>query len=265
MKRAYTQFVSGIRQMAKKFGRTPEEIHRIAFKFDESRATAACREVELMILGGKAKHFFFTDITFCNWLVDCVVELTPDYGQVLQELIGDDVAGVIHFPCDSGRVSMGFFFKKECVKPDGTDWPDWSCLLMQHSFNNDQDLFSCIFVLPPTAGPTSTKGWKQMWYAKLLIGMAMYLKCFPDTLVDGLPSDLKHPSHHQHKAAFTVGISEKVKLGGTHDSPTPHFRCGHFRVLKSEKFTHKRFQTVFVHETFVKGTAKTVLSPEEAQ
>jgi hypothetical protein len=91
----------------------------------------------------------------------------------------------------------------------------------------------------------------------------MYIGCFPETLIDGLPVDLKHPSHHHHKDVFTLGISPKVRLGGTHDSPTPHFRIGHFRVLRSERFTHKRFQTVFVHETFVRGKASTVLSPEE--
>jgi hypothetical protein len=250
--------------MAKKYGQTPETLHRMAYQIEPDLSLGACREVELMILDGKAKHFFITDVSFCDWLVDCVVELTPDYGRFLQELIGVDTAGVIHFPCDSRKVSMGFFVKKECVKPDGTQWPEWSCLLMQHSFNNDQDLFSSTFILPPTLGATSVDKWKQLWYAKLIIGIGMYLKCFPETMIDGLPSDLKHPSHHQHKHVFTVGISEKVRLGGTHDSPTPHFRCGHFRVLKSEKYTHKRFQTVFVHETFVKGQAKTVLSPEQA-
>jgi len=56
-----------------------------------------------------------------------------------------------------------------------------------------------------------------------------------------------------------------MRCGGPHASPEGHFRRGHFRVLKSERFVNKRWQSVFVRQTFVGGEAKTVLSPEQAQ
>ena len=49
------------------------------------------------------------------------------------------------------------------------------------------------------------------------------------------------------------------------DGPCPHYRVGHFRYLSSERFRVKRGMTVFVHGAFVKGKAKTVLSPEDTE
>lgn len=108
--------------------------------------------------------------------------------------------------------------------------------------------------------------YEKFW--KLVLGTGMYISCFPEVVKFGPPDDLKHPAHHQYCEPITIGISENIKerasLGGSHSSPTAHFRKGHFRILRSDKFTHKRFQSVFVSETFVnRDKSLTVLSPEE--
>ena len=95
----------------------------------------------------------------------------------------------------------------------------------------------------------------DIWYAKLIVGLGMYLNCFPDMLHDGLPEDLKHPSYHKRLKARTIGIAPQVIM---HDGPCPHYRVGHFRLLTAERYVNKKGQVVFVHGTFVKGRAQTV-------
>lgn len=80
-----------------------------------------------------------------------------------------------------------------------------------------------------------------------------------------MPEDLNFPEMHAAvKEAQTIEVSPRVRGDGTHASPTGHFRTGHFRVLRDEKFTHKRFQSVWVRQAWVgSGECETVLSPEQ--
>lgn len=96
-----------------------------------------------------------------------------------------------------------------------------------------------------------------MWAAKLIVGLGMYLSCFPDQIKAGIPDDLKHSNYYQGQRR-TIGISEKVII---RDGPTPHYRVGHFRMLQSARYKNKKGQVVFVHGCFVKGKAETVLTP----
>lgn len=101
---------------------------------------------------------------------------------------------------------------------------------------------------------------------KFLVGLGMYINCFPETVKDGVPEDLKHPSQHKSNNPVTIGIAKPVRAEkGEHASPCGHFRRGHFRTLRDKRYTKKRGQTVFVRETFVKGKAVTVLSPESEE
>ena len=43
----------------------------------------------------------------------------------------------------------------------------------------------------------------------------------------------------------------------------PHFRKGYFKFLKSDFYTHKKGQIVFVCETMVNGKAKTVYTSDK--
>ena len=99
-------------------------------------------------------------------------------------------------------------------------------------------------------------------YAKIIVGLGMYLSCFPEQLAEGLPEGLRvMNSHAAIRRSATVGVSEKIV---SRDGPCPHYRNGHFVLLSSDRYVNKKGQVVFRHGCFVKGQAKTVLSPEES-
>lgn len=263
MKRAYTSFSPSIKQLTKRSGMSVEETIRAATKND----TPARAElltwgfvVEYSVMIGKSTHFFLSDIGFCDWLVSCVPHLELHHAMVVKEFLHAG-SGCLHFPSNSKRTSMAFDMISNGIldgrKPKEFTENNDGMIVMMWSCGNSEDLFAGFAPLNET-GNISPLG---MWYAKLVVGLGMYMQCFPEAVKSGPPSDLKHPSHHKYETSLTIESSPKIY--GTHDSPIAHFRRGHFRVLASERFTHKRFQTVFVRETFVAGTSKTVLSPEQ--
>ena len=103
------------------------------------------------------------------------------------------------------------------------------------------------------------------WIIRLVCGLGVYLDCFPEMLLPGIPKDMVDPGWRSPYPTFTLGQAEAIRLpgSGTHASPIGHLREGHFKTLRSEKFVNKRFQTIFVRGCFVNGKAATVLSPEE--
>lgn len=273
MKRAFTTYSSFLRKFIKETDVTAEEIVKLMRQGvgDEHEYLAWMQvEMEAKLLVGKGVHFFLTDVAFCDWLVDCVDGLKSDHISILQQEMGNDRVGVIHFPTNSARNSVAFETAKETWLPkflqDGRitasdqRGPDYGTMVMSWSLGNREGLGSCVVTLDASAVCSEA----ARWYAKLIVGMAMYISCFPEMLKDGPPDDIKHPSYHNYDTSKTVGISEHVCTGESHSSPTAHFRRGHFRVLRSMRFTHKRFQAVFVRQTFVAGKAKTVLSPEQS-
>lgn len=95
----------------------------------------------------------------------------------------------------------------------------------------------------------------------LVLGVGLYVKCFPQALKEGFPDFAKHPAHYKgEKCASVSSVPEIIERSG----PVPHFRHGHFRVLSSARYTNKRYQVVFVSETFVKGKVKTVEEIDES-
>lgn len=94
---------------------------------------------------------------------------------------------------------------------------------------------------------------------RLLFGLAVYLNCFPAAVRDGFPEFAKHQTHYKgQRCAVIDAVAEIIEREG----PTPHFRKGHPRILRSERFTKKRWQVVWVGETFIKGKVKTVREVE---
>lgn len=279
--RAYTLFNPILRKYAKEHDLSPKEylvkakevlsdmLREEKLNVDEAKTyymATLYLDMDLEVLENRAVHLFLPEKPFCDWLVSCVKEPQPEHAGVLQENIVGNGVGVLHFPTSHNLHSVAFLCPKEAWTYDEGGnkirMKDHQSLTMLFGaggpgvasiFLGDENP---EFKLPP----------EKEWYAKLICGLGMYVSCFPDMILDGAPHDLKHPGNHQYESSKVINISDKVKTqhqGGTHESPVAHFRKGHFRVLKSEKFTNKRFQSVFVHEAFVKGHAKTVLAPEE--
>ncbi len=94
---------------------------------------------------------------------------------------------------------------------------------------------------------------------RLAINTIAYMKCFPDCVTDGVPQDLFIRGENLSAKNVTFQTSEKVRaVDSSQVSKMPHFRKGHFRVLQSDYFVNKKGEIIFVPETMVKGSAKTV-------
>lgn len=272
MKQAYTTFSLGLRKLLAK-DQTLDDL--IDYWEQKYGAAYSAREagwenhylvfhsfcILKEISESRATHIFLPGAEFVNWIISCVKDLLPEYADAVRVLGDDNRVVVFHFPCNSGFVSFGANIGKDNWEPfTERTMPKSSAGVLVWSAGNGKQLGRSIF----TMQNASQHRPDVFRYIKLLIGLGMYISAFPETLKDGPPLDLQHPSHHKYIEPKWIGISEKISLGGTHASPVAHFRHGHFRVLTSERFTKKRFQAVFVSETFVnKAKAKTVLAPEE--
>lgn len=101
---------------------------------------------------------------------------------------------------------------------------------------------------------------------RLAVNTIAYMKCFPECVKDGVPK-ISFPRGEDRsnnnvifKISDTVCDESKPQI-----SKIPHFRKGYFRLLKSDYFTHKKGQLIYITETMVKGKAKTVLKADNIE
>lgn len=205
-------------------------------------------DIERFVADGRAIHLFVCDDSFADWILDC----TPKISDGLPSVLEDRFSGwpiVLHFKSGSKFNPFCFYLK------DGD-------IIGGHG-QNEKDLSVYFMAQFQNLSYHGIYSRETLTSIRLVCGIGMYLSCFPEMMIDGPPSDIKHPSHHKYENVKTLGISSEVRTHTERGEITPHFRRGHFRVLRSEQFTNKRFQTVFVRQCFVKGEAKTILSPEQ--
>jgi hypothetical protein len=94
---------------------------------------------------------------------------------------------------------------------------------------------------------------------RLAINTIAYMKCFPDCVTEGVPRISYDRNEKRSERNVTFKLSEEITDSeNTQRSKIPHFRKGHFKVLRSDYYTHKKGQIIYVTETMVKGKAKTV-------
>ncbi len=99
---------------------------------------------------------------------------------------------------------------------------------------------------------------------RLAINTITYMNCFPECVTEGVPKNTKDKGKSRSNQNIIFQTSEKViESEITARSKRPHFRKGFFRVLRSDYFTHKKGQIIYVNETMVRGKAKTVSTSEE--
>jgi len=217
--------------------------------------------VQSMVFNGEnCTHVFVKDEAFLDWLIECVPTLEDGSPDAMREMAGGKIL-VFHFPTSSKHRCLACEF----LEPQPATGNKTAVII---SFSCDVSEFQtpgcivhgCIVY----GGQIHNIGPRLRMAGRLLNGLGLYLSCFPEMLKAGPPDDVKHPAHHQYEVSKTVDIAPQVRVHGEQGEVTPHFRVGHFRTLRSDRFTHKRFKVVFVKACFVKGESLTILSPEEA-
>ena len=120
-------------------------------------------------------------------------------------------------------------------------------------------------VLMQTNSPTefSSDCDDARWIARLVFGLSLYMDAFPDAVVNAGAESIHQIKHYEGKGML-VARNYIIDEEHTH-SISPHWRRGHFRLLRSEKFVHKHGQTVYVRGAFVKGAAFDVLDDVSTQ
>ena len=96
---------------------------------------------------------------------------------------------------------------------------------------------------------------------RILLNMFLYIDAFPDAIKKGPPpvnisKDKRYLSH------TTIGCAKAIEGLFSGRSISAHLRRGHFRFLQSPRYKKKRYQTVYVHPSMVKGNADHIINKE---
>lgn len=276
MKKQYTEMITSLRRAHKRSGLSYAELEKRSEKIiaavpeDEQTLRKLCVAMEFKYERGTGEccHIFMPDRRFCEWLSDCAQTLDPELGVKAAEGFGSNFV-CLHFPCGSDLPSA--LLAIGCGNRAGGVVLDYSmthplggCAVFTKLDGRKADAEARMQHLNPDA-QTSLETRQQQantgeFYTRMIAGLGLYMSCFPEQVRDGIPADAKRAEYAAGHAK-TIGVSETVVC---REGVTPHYRSGHFRLLVSERYVNKRGQVVFIHGCFVKGQAKTVLSPETA-
>ena len=275
MKKQYTEMVTSLRRAHKRTGMSYDDLYEIALPLidedgegqRELRLRRAAVSMEMLYeTRAEVRHVFMPGRDFCHWLSECARTLDPELGMRAVEGFGAPVV-CLHFPCGEGMASA--------LIGIGTCVGVGSVVI---DFSSDSATLEGAVVHTKLAGQSAAEQMRANYihdghtpvsrrqiqadtaefYTRMIAGLGLYMTCFPEQVKDGIPSDAKRADYARGNAK-TIGVSDKVIQ---RDGPTPHYRSGHFRLLSADRYVNKRGQVVFVHGCFVKGQAKTVLSPE---
>lgn len=282
MKKQYTEMMTSLRRSHKRTGLSFEEIHADMVSYIRTHPSksnvmrGAIGEIELRYettQKAEFRHVFLPELPFCEWLAECAKVLEPELIDSVIEGLGSDFV-CLHFPVDAKRASAMVWMQrheKDKLREDqgnilinfSMDAP-WGAGAVSTRFNGRIAAGDLKCGYMPDDADTAhltedPRAQMAEWYTKLIAGLGLYMSCFPEQVKDGIPTDAKRAEYARGNAK-TIGVSETVVC---RDGPTPHYRSGHFRLLSSDRYVNKKGQVVFIHGCFVKGQAKTVLSPEE--
>ena len=240
MKKYFGEYKLNLRTLAKEKRLTPEQVCANFKQINKDKPTKENTQnlmlaaAELSIMRGKGTHYFIETEELAQHLAD----IGRNHDVRFLEIMADEgiALGVIH-TCGSTATAALFGWNQ-----------DGKMLVISDDKQTD-----FAYGLPLAEADEGSFG------RRLLFGLCLYLNCFPGALKDGFPEFAKHPAHFRTKKCVSVGAARELAW---HDGPTPHFRKGHYRVLRSEKFINKRWQVIFVQESFVGGKVKTVTEVE---
>ena len=115
----------------------------------------------------------------------------------------------------------------------------------------------------PFENPKTVEEFEDYESWKLIINLIYYMNAFPECVFEGIPKGFRLENGFKNKKIqlfLSDKIIEKTIKSTDGREIVPHFRVGHFRYLKSDYFTKKRGQVIFIDTCFVKGkNAKTII------
>jgi hypothetical protein len=115
----------------------------------------------------------------------------------------------------------------------------------------------------PFENPKTVEEFEDYESWKLIINLIYYMNAFPECVFEGIPKGFRLENGFKNKKIqlfLSAKIIEKTIKSTDGREIVPYFRVGHFRYLKSDYFTKKRGQVIFIDTCFVKGkNAKTII------
>lgn len=211
-------------------------------------------------------HIYFVDKSLRDWLKDLPIKdfdtlmkfivengletkaaITTTFGQTFKtEIQTMNFDFGIHIPFENKHRGYAFSF---IVNPQDKK------LVFVFSQGQDADYFT-VDTYKDLLKEKSDYSEKVLSFFRLAVNTIAYMKAFPECVTDGVPKN------ENGEYACNLDISEKVvesvKNTNSNRMVAPHFRKGFWKVLRSDYFTHKKGQIIFVSETMVNGVAKTV-------
>ncbi len=101
---------------------------------------------------------------------------------------------------------------------------------------------------------------------RLAVNTIAYMKCFPECVVDGVPRITVDRNENRTDKNVMINITDKISDTEVSSKKiTPHFRKGYFKLLRSDFYTKKKGELIFVRETMVNGKAKTVYTVDNIE
>jgi len=214
----------------------------------------------------KVCHYFLEE-GVSSFLVNSVKEFSRDYfrEEVLTKCSDKSDSNVferqyfpffIHFPAKEKTDSIGVvpYFKSLSILIPGS---------AQKYLFAARDYENCVMVdLKHGAVSGDNKHLADddtVFVEKLVYGFTLYLDAFPDVIREA--DGVKHIGHYKGNRHY-IRANDIVRTEA-HHSVSPHFRRGHFRVLRSDKFKAARGKTIFISGVFVKGKAFDVLADDK--
>ncbi len=101
---------------------------------------------------------------------------------------------------------------------------------------------------------------KKNW--NIIFNMFLYIDAFPEAIRKG-PPPITLPYGMTPLSNTTIGLSKSIRQMYADRSVSPHMRRGYYRFLQSDRYKKKRFQTIYVRPSMVKGTADHVIDVTE--
>jgi hypothetical protein len=241
----FSNIKENLTTQCKLYGLTTEQtIDEIALQYNAG-------DLELDAKFGRCTHFFFTGEGMREWFIKCAAPLTNEQSEIIsknKELKGrGSNAFMLHFVGGNSPVYLCRWIF------NGIDLHTEK-LIKRTSLFVLQGKGKSIISLSPENNEGHDEETKTC--QSVLSSAFAYIQCFPDMVKNGIPEELNNQNHYRKTICKSIGMHPSLII--SHASPCPHYRIGHFRLLSSDKFVHKKGQIIFVHGTFVKGKAMTV-------